>query len=277
MTHIMMKENGRPVLVRDVIDVIRGFAPESVQENWDNGGLCVGDENAVVTGVLVGFDCTPELVDEAVGCGANLIVTHHPLIFGGLKRITPDDLTGLAVMKAVRAGISVYSAHTSADKVVGGVSWAMARRLSLRDVSILDIDRTVSSPEHEYGLGVVGNLPEPTPVEEIVGTVKEAFHLPALRSSRLWPGLVVSRVAACGGSGTSLMGKARAAGAQLYLCGDISYHHFFTPEGFVVMDVGHYESEADIVDILFSLIQKNFHTFAVRITRIDYTNPIYYF
>lgn len=269
--------NERPVRVRDVIDVIRGFAPERVQESWDNSGLSVGDENAVVTGVLVGFDCTPELVDEAAGCGANLIVTHHPLIFGGLKRITPDDAVGLAVMKAIRAGISIYSAHTSADKVVGGVSWAMARRLSLENVSILDPDRAVSTPETEYGLGIVGDLPEPLPVEEAVKVVKEAFRIPVVKSSRLWPGLVVSRVAACGGSGSSLIAKARSAGAQLYLCGDISYHHFFTPEGFVVMDVGHYESEVDIVDILFSLIRKNFHTFAVRITRLDYTNPIYYF
>ncbi len=270
-------ENGGPVTVRDVIDVIRGFAPEGVQESWDNSGLCVGDGNAVVTGVLLGFDCTPELVDEAAECGANLIVTHHPLIFGGLKKITPDDLTGLAVMKAVRAGISVYSAHTSADKVVGGVSWAMARRLSLEDVSILDPDGAVSSPEHEYGLGVIGRLPEPVPAEEAVKIVKEAFRIPVVKSSKLWPGLMVSRIAACGGSGSSLIAKARSAGAQLYLCGDISYHHFFTPEGFVIMDVGHYESEADIVDILFSLIRKNFHTFAVRLTRLDYTNPIYYF
>ena len=270
-------DNTETVLVRDVIDVIRGFAPERVQESWDNSGLCVGDENAAVTGVLVGFDCTPELVDEAAECGANLIVTHHPLIFGGLKRITPDDGVGLAVMKAIRAGISIYSAHTSADKVVGGVSWAMARRLSLEDVSILDPDRAVSSDGHEYGLGIVGNLPESVPVEEIVKTVKEAFRIPVVKSSRLWPGLMVSRVAACGGSGSSLIAKARSAGAQLYLCGDISYHHFFTPEGFVVMDVGHYESEVDIVDILFSLIRKNFHTFAVRVTRLDYTNPTYYF
>lgn len=272
-----VNDNERPVRVRDVIDVIRGFAPESVQESWDNSGLSVGDENAEVTGVLVGFDCTPELVDEAVGCGANLIVTHHPLIFGGLKRITPEDAVGVAVMKAIRGGISIYSAHTSADKVVGGVSWAMARRLSLEDVAILDPDRAVSVPGREYGLGAVGSLPEPMPVEEAVKVVKEAFRIPVVKSSRLWPGLVVSRVAVCGGSGSSLIAKARSAGAQLYLSGDISYHHFFTPEGFVVMDVGHYESEVDIVEILFSLIRKNFHTFAVRITRLDYTNPIYYF
>ena len=267
----------QPVLIRDVIDVIRSFAPEKVQESWDNSGLCIGDENAAVTGVLLGFDCTPELVDEAVETGANLIVTHHPLIFGGMKRITPDDLTGLAVMKAIRAGIAVYSAHTSADKVAGGVSWAIASKLGLKDVSILEVDRTVSTPDAEYGLGIAGNLPEPVPAEEIVKTVKAAFRIPVVKSSRLWPGLMVSRVAACGGSGSSLIQAARASGAQLYISGDISYHHFFIPGGFVIMDIGHYESEIAIVDILFSLIQKNFSTFAVRITRNGYANPIYYF
>ena len=265
------------VRVRDVVDVIRGFAPENVQESWDNSGLSVGDMNAVVTGVLVGFDCTPELVAEAVECGANLIVTHHPLIFGGLKRITPDDAVGLAVMMAIRGGVSIYSAHTSADKVVGGVSWAMAQRLGLENVSILDIDNSVSRPDTEYGLGIIGDFHVPLPVDIAVEKVKSSFGVPCVRSSRLWPGLMVKRVAACGGSGSSLIAQARSAGAQLYICGDISYHHFFTPEGFVVMDVGHYESEIDIVDILFSLIQKNFHTFAVRTTRLDYTNPIYYF
>ena len=263
--------------ISEVIDVIRGFAPERVQESWDNSGLCVGDPKAEVTGVLVGFDCTPELVDEAVECGANLIVTHHPLIFSPVKRISPDDAVGLALIKAIRGGVAIYSAHTSADKVSGGVSWAMARRMGLKDVEFLDVDHSVSSEGKEYGLGIVGNLPEPLPAREAVELVKSAFGTPVVKTSKVWPGMTVGRIAACGGSGSSLIRKAREVGAQLYVCGDISYHNFFTPEDLIIMDVGHYESEIDIVDILFSLIRKNFHTFAVRITRLDYTNPIYYF
>ena len=98
----------------------------------------------------------------------------------------------------------------------------------------------------------------------------------AARSSRPVDGWI-SRVAMCGGSGGSLIAAARKAGAQLYLSGDISYHNFFTPEGFMLMDIGHYESEIEIVDILFSLIKKNFPTFAVRITQNINSNPIYYF
>ena len=256
--------------VKDVAKAIEDFAPLSLQEGWDNSGLCIGSPDAPVSSVLLGLDCTPELVDEAVACGADMIVTHHPLIFSGLKKISPDNPVGEAVIKAIRAGISIYAAHTSADKVIAGVSGAMAARLGLVNVTILDEDGEGT------GLGVVGDLPEPLTADEAIALVKERFALKAMRASRPVEGKI-SRVAMCGGSGGSLIGAAVSSGAQLYLSGDISYHNFFTREGFMIMDIGHYESEIEIVDILFSLIKKNFPTFAVRITQNIYSNPIFYF
>ena len=256
--------------VKDVMAVIEEFAPLALQEKWDNSGLCIGSPDDKVSSVLLGLDCTPELVDEAIACGADMIVTHHPLIFSGLKKISAEDLVGEAVVKAIRAGISVYAAHTSADKVIAGVSGAMAARLGLKDVRILDEDGEGT------GLGVVGNLPEPMTAQDALELVKERFALKVVKSSKP-VGCKIERVAMCGGSGGSLIGAARAAGAQLYISGDISYHNFFTPEGFMIMDIGHYESEIEIVDILFSLIKKNFPTFAVRITQNMQSNPIYYF
>jgi len=256
--------------VRDVVKVIEDFAPLSVQEKWDNSGLCIGSPDATVSSVLLGLDCTPALVDEAVACGADMIVTHHPLIFSGLKKIAPEDPVGAAVIKAVSAGISVYAAHTSADKVMAGVSGAMARKLGLENVEILDEDGEGT------GLGTIGDFPEPMTAEEAVRFVKDRFGLKAMRTSRPVGGLI-RRAAMCGGAGSSLIPVAMSRGAQLFLCGDVSYHHFFTPEGFMIMDIGHYESEIDIVDILFSLIKKNFPTFAVRITENIYSNPIFYF
>ena len=123
---------------------------------------------------------------------------------------------------------------------------------------------------------MVGDLPEPVSSEEAVALVKERFSLRSMRTSRPLEGKI-SRVAMCGGSGGSLIKAAMASGAQLYISGDISYHNFFTREGFMVMDIGHYESEIEIVDILFSLLRKNFPTFAVRITQNIYSNPIFYF
>ena len=256
--------------VKDIINIIEEFAPLGIQEKWDNSGLCIGSPEDEVTSVLMGLDCTPELVDEAVACGADMIVTHHPLIFSGLKKISPDDLIGAAVIKAIKAGISIYAAHTNADKVIAGVSGAMAAKLGLENVTILDEDGEGT------GLGVVGDLPAPMTSQEAVEFVKERFGLKAMRTSKPVEGNI-SRIAMCGGSGGSLIGVAKAAGAQLYISGDISYHNFFTPEGFMIMDIGHYESEIEIVDILFSLIKKKIPTFAVRITQNIYSNPIFYF
>ena len=256
--------------VKDITNVIEAFAPLSIQESWDNSGLCIGSPESEVTSVLLGLDCTPELVDEAIACGADMIITHHPLIFSGLKKISPDDMIGETVMKAIAAGISIYAAHTNSDKVLAGVSGAMAARLGLVNVTILDEDGDGT------GLGVVGDLPEPMSSEEAIAFVKERFALKAMRTSRPIDGQI-SRIAMCGGSGGSLIGTAVRSGAQLYISGDISYHNFFTRKGFMIMDIGHYESEKEIVEILFSLIKKNFPTFAVRITQNINSNPIYYF
>ena len=256
--------------VKDIIAAIEDFAPLSLQEEWDNSGLCIGSAEDDVNSILIGLDCTPELVDEAIACGADMIVTHHPLIFTGMKRISPDDLVGKMVIKAVKAGISVYAAHTTADKVADGVSGAMAVRLGLEDVQILDEDGDGT------GLGVVGNLPQPMTAQKIVELVRSRFALEAVRTSRPLDGMI-TRVAMCGGSGSSLIAAAKASGAQLYVSGDISYHNFFTQDDFMIMDIGHYESEIEIVDILFSLIKKKFPTFAVRITQNMHSNPIYYF
>ena len=256
--------------VKDIINVIEEFAPLSIQEKWDNSGLCIGSPESPVSSILLGLDCTPELVDEAIACGADMIVTHHPLIFSGLKRISPDDAVGSAVIKAISNGISIYAVHTNADKVMSGVSGAMAAKLGLEDVAILDEDGDGT------GLGIVGNLHEPMSSEEVINLVKSRFALKSMRVSKPLSEKI-SRVAVCGGSGGSLIGAAVRAGAQLYISGDISYHNFFTKEGFMIMDIGHYESEIEIVEILFSLLRKNFPTFAVRITQNKYDNPVYYY
>ena len=256
--------------VKDIIKIIEDFAPLSIQEGWDNSGMCIGSPEDEVNSVLLALDCTPELVDEAVTVGADMIVTHHPLIFSGLKKISPDNKVGAAVTKAIKAGVAVYAAHTNADKVLAGVSGAMSARLGLQNVRVLDEDGEGT------GLGVVGELPEPMGAEAFVALVKERFGLKVVKTSKPLE-KAVSRVAVCGGSGGSLIGAARKAGADVYVSGDISYHNYFTEDGFMIMDIGHYESEIEIVDILFSLIKKNFPTFAVRITQNINSNPIYYF
>ena len=255
--------------VRDITEIIEQFAPLSIQEGWDNSGLCIGAPEDEVHGVLLGFDCTPELIDEAVEKGCDLVVTHHPLIFKGLKRISGGDPVSDAVIKAIRSGVAVYAAHTTADKVIAGVSGAMARRLGLKDIAVME-------DEGGFGLGAVGTLPHPMTGEEAIAYVKEKFGLGTVRTSK--PVVRVEKVAMCGGAGSSEIDAARATGAQLYISGDISYHHFFSPEGFMVMDIGHFESEVDIVEILFKVIREKIPTFAVRISdNLGRSNPVRYY
>ncbi len=254
---------------REIMKVLEDFAPLSTQEQWDNAGLCIGSPDAEVHGIMLGLDCSVELIRQAKEAGADMVVTHHPLIFRGIKQLHPGDPVADAVMEAVRSGILVYGFHTPADKAVEGVSWQMALRLGLQDIEILD-------PEPSgVGLGAVGNLPEPISAEDSISLVKEKFNLQALRCSA--PSGSISRVAMCGGSGSDMIPTAMASGAQLYISADFHYHHFFTPNGFMIMDVGHYESEIFIVETLFSLLKKNFPTFAVQISEQRSQNPVRYY
>ena len=251
---------------KDIAAVIEHFAPLASQEEWDNAGFCIGSPEQEVHGVLAGFDCTPALVDEAVALGADMIVTHHPLIFGGLKKISPDDFVGETVIKAIRAGIVVYSAHTNADKADGGVTALMAARLGLRDVQ----------PLVESNLAQVGELPVPMAPADFIAFVKKAFGLQVVRVGGSGPAKV-SRVGLCGGSGSEFIPAARAAGADAFLTGDVSYHRFFGDQSFLVMDIGHYESEVAIVDKFLSLLKDNFPTFAIHASTNRNNNPIHYY
>ena len=271
--------------VKDIVAAIEEFAPASYQSDFDNTGLQVGSPEQEVHVVLGGFDCTVELVQEAVEKGCDMIVTHHPLIYHPIKKLDPADPTAAAVIAAVKAGVAVYSAHTSADKVPAGVSWTMAEKLGLSGVRTLAPEMPgqaghdaviAGSTGNPIGFGVVGDLPAPLPAAEAVALVKKAFGLPVVRTSALVEG-PVSRIAMCGGSGTSLIPAAMAAGAQMYVCGDISYHYFFLPKGFMVVDAGHFETEVEIVKVLVSVIRKKFPTFVTLASEnIGKANPVNY-
>ena len=257
--------------VRDITNAIEEFAPLSLQEKWDNSGLVIGSPEDTVTGVMVGFDCTEELIEEALQKGCNMVVTHHPLIFKGVTSINAKDPVGAAIIAAVRGGVAVYAAHTSADKVIQGVSGDMARKLGLVNVQILEPDGEGT------GLGCIGDFPKPLTADEALAAVKGAFGLKLIRHSRPVEGRI-SRVAVLGGSGGSDIDEAFRAGAQLYITADVSYHKFFTPEGFMVMDIGHFESEVGIVDIFLSEIRKKIPTFAsYKSAVLDGSNPVRYY
>ena len=257
--------------VQEIIDAIEQKAPLAYQEEWDNSGLQVGNRHAVVTGVLLCTDVTEAVMAEAIGRGCNLVVSHHPLIFRGIKHLVGGSVTERVVAAAVKHDVAVYSAHTSMDNAPGGVSWHMAKRLAMTDVEVLEA-HPAAGPQ--VGCGVVGNV-EPTTVEHFVARCKEAFEADGVRYSGD-PRAVVTRVALCGGAGAFLADNAIAAGAQVFVSGDMKYHDFLEKNDRIVMvDVGHYESEHFTKEIFYDIIQKKNPNFAVAFAK-DETNQIKY-
>lgn len=258
------------IKVKDICRVVEGFAPLSLQESYDNAGLQVGSPEASVTAVLLCLDVTEETLREAKARSCNLIVSHHPLIFRGLKSLTGADQTQRIVMEALREGIAIYSAHTNLDSAEEGVSYEMAHMLNLKRLNVL-----VRSGEAEgIGLGIVGEYDNPVPQLEFLRKVKDTFGVKALRYSGQSQHLVVRRVALCGGSGASFLPEALGSGADAYLSGDFKYHDY-TSYGLdiLIADIGHHESELCSRRILCRIIREAFPDCITYFAESE-TNPI---
>lgn len=257
------------VKVKDIAAVIEEFAPKSLQESYDNAGLQVGDPEMAVSAVLLCLDVNEDVLNEAIERECNLIVSHHPLIFRGLKQLTGADATQRLVISALKNNIAVYSAHTNLDSVWDGVSHEIARRLNLKDTEVLE-----PQPQNpKAGLGVVGNI-KPLPKIEFLRKIKETFNVATLRYCAQSSILVVRRVAVCGGAGASLISSAIRAKADILVTGDVKYHDFtsFGSE-IIIADIGHYESELCSREILSRIIRDAFPDLTVYFSDSE-SNPI---
>lgn len=248
--------------IRDIIATIEEIAPLSLQEEWDNSGWQVGPLTNEATAALLCVDVTPAVLDEAIEKGCNLILSHHPLLFSGVKSINPDDVTSGIIIKAIRHGISIYSSHTAMDRSAFGVSAKMCEKLNLKNCTFLD------NPGGDAGLGMIGECDREYSEEEFLQKTKEAFGCKSIRYSELC-GKRVRKVALCGGSGASFIDDAIKLGADIYITADVKYHNYFTALGkMVVADIGHYESEQFIKEIFFYTISKKFPKFALLYSKM---------
>jgi dinuclear metal center YbgI/SA1388 family protein len=260
------------VKVGDICTLLESFAPLSLQEPYDNAGLILGNRETEVTGVLISLDATLEVIDEAIALGYNMIVTHHPFIFKGLRTITGKNHTEDCLIKAIKKDIILYAGHTNMDAVRGGVNERIADKLGLTHSSILVPG---SRKDLDYGLGMIGILSETLSETEFLNLVKQTFHCQGIRHSAL-RGKDIRKVALCGGSGSEFLEDALLAGADVFLTGEAKYHEFFThASDILLVDAGHYETEQFTKEVFFELISKKLPTFAVRISVVE-TNPVHY-
>ncbi len=239
------------MLLREIINIIESVAPRRQQEEWDNSGLQVGDSNRDIHSVLLAVDVSEAVVAEAVKEGCDMIVSHHPLLFHGLKHLTGSTPQERCVAEAIRHDIAIYSAHTSMDKVLRGVSGRMAMQLGMKDIQILVPD--AGNPQ--VGLGVIGTLPQPVLWSGWLKRVQQTFRADYVRYTEpVKP--TIQRVALCGGAGAEFIPDAIAAGADTYLSADMKYHDMQAAAGQIMaVDIDHWASEQFTRDIFAELLQ----------------------
>lgn len=258
--------------IRDIIQHLESYAPPEFQEEYDNSGLILGDLNAECTGILISLDCTEAVVKEAVKRKANLIVSHHPLIFRPIKRLTADSETTKTLVVAIKADIAIFAIHTNLDNIISGVNGVISDKLGL-------VNRKILLPRKDLqaiGSGIVGDLENMLSEKQVLERLKIAFKIPVIRHSPLL-GKPVSRLAVCGGAGSFLIPNALQEGAGFFISADIKYHDFFEASAkMVIADIGHFESEQFTVDLLHAVILEKYPNFAVLKSGIV-TNPVNYY
>lgn len=257
--------------IRDVIAPIEEFAPLSLQESYDNSGLVVGRlDDELQGGVLLAVDVTEDVIEEAIEKECGLIITHHPIIFHPLKRLNSASVVERCVEMAIRNNIALYACHTNLDSAPNGMSWRVGEMLGLQDMRVLQ------PTAENAGFGVLGILPQEVGEEEFLRQVKTTFSVKVLRHSELL-GRKIKRVAICTGAGASMMSEAKASECDIYLTADLKYNDFYSPDSnFVVVDMGHFESEFCAIAILFDILSKIFINFALHKSARS-ENPVHYF
>lgn len=361
--------------VNDVIQKLESWADPSLQESYDNSRLIVGDPKNEVSGVLVTLDATEDVVDEAISKGCNLILAHHPIVFGGLKSFTGKNYVERTVIKAIKNDVAIYALHTNLDNVQSGVNQKMGEKLGIENGRILAPkkgllqklvvfaeesnaeavrkaifkaggghignydhcsfnlkgegtfrgDQTTSptigepgklsrEPEvrievilpafasgrvvramkeaHSYeevaydlyslenewqnvGSGMIGELPAPMDAMDFLKKIKTSFEAGVVRYTKI-QSKKVQKIAWCGGSGSFLLGRAIAAGADVFITSDFKYHQFFDADNrIVIADIGHFEGEQFTKHLIVDYLKENFLNFAVLLSEVR-TNPINY-
>jgi len=240
----------------DIIDVIEEIAPPWFAAEWDNSGLQLGDPGAEVKSVLVALDPLPQVVAEAAKLGCGLVLAHHPLFFRPVRRLDTSFGQGEAVAGAVRAGIAVYSAHTSFDRAPFGVSDALARKIGIKRPSVLE--QAEGWPKG-FGFGKRGELSRSMTADEFSAHLKKSLDVSSVRLMGD-PDRKVRKIAVCGGSGSDMAVAAACAGADCFVTGDIKYHEALDAldTGMAIIDVGHFGSELPGVTRLAELMKKEF-------------------
>lgn len=230
------------VTVGQIVELLNTIAPLELAEEWDNVGLLVGDRKAPVERVLCALDFSESVLDEAISVGAQMIVTHHPILFRARRNVTTDDPEGRMLYRLVRSGIALAAMHTNFDNMHPGVNDALAEKLGLKNVEagengmcLGEVAETSFAEFRKY-------------VQVCLGGPIRAYGVADKR---------IRRVAVLGGSGGDFAPLAAAAGADVYVTGEISYHKGLNAvdDGLYILEAGHAATEKPAISKLSDALQ----------------------
>lgn len=260
--------------IKEIIAALEQFAPLPLQESYDNAGLQCGLTETEASGVLLCLDVTEDVLREAIDLGCNLVVSHHPLLFHGLKQIADATMVQRCVRIAIQNDLCIYSAHTNLDNAEDGVNYRIAEKLGLIDIQLMEA-KTLNMGTHniKYGSGVIGYLPIGEDSLAFLQRVKQAFGVEALQHNALLERPIQS-VAITGGAGDFMLESAIRAEADAFITGEMHYHLWFGHEQEIqIAVIGHYESEQYTREILREVIENAAPTLPIYDTEVT-TNPI---
>ena len=242
-------------IIKDICDFLDSFAPLRLAEDWDNVGLLVGDSAGEVQRLMTCLTVTPESAQEAIDRNVELIVSHHPLPFRPLKRVTTDSVPAKLLWDLIRAGVSIYSPHTGFDSAKEGINQTLSGRLGLSNVEPLV--PVVDDPE-SLGAGRIGDISDRT-LADFIALIKQQFQISELQvSGELTRS--VSRIAVACGSGGSFLDQARLAGCDTFVTGEATFHTCLEANArrISLVLLGHYASERFAVENLAQRLGEEF-------------------
>ena len=243
--------------VKDIYDYLNLIAPFDTAEEWDNCGLIVGSFNKAVKKVYIALDVTNAVLEDAISFGADLVITHHPMIFNPVSQILSDSI----VYKAVASGMSFIASHTCLDKADGGVNHCLANTVGIKNLKTSENDEFVKFGEIE-----------PCTAEEFAKKIKFALGGAVSFTDA---GKNIKTVAMCSGAGGDLVAEAKNVGADAFLTGEAKHHEYLLSKdlGISMFAAGHFETENIVCEYLYNSLNEKFGN-KIEIKVSDLGNPV---
>lgn len=246
------------VKIKEIIEKIEFLAPKNLALDWDNIGLLIGDDNLEVKNVLISLDADDNTIKKAIEIDANLIITHHPIVFKGLKHVNTHTALGRRVIELIKNDITVYTAHTNLDVAEEGVNLSLFNRLSLTNKNKLT-----------ENLGLIGTLKNEFTLKQFANFTASKLNVPILRYVGK-DDAIVKKIAICGGSAMDdyMLKSAVNAGADVYITGDLRYHESQKARdlGMNLIDATHYATEVLVLEDIKLYLQKHFENLNIQIS-----------